>query len=127
MSWVPLHTHSHFSLLDGLSQSTHIAKRCNTLGYSSCAITEYGNLFSSIDFSETMIKNGIKPILGSEFYIADEDAAVQNKDNKNSHLVVLAKNLAGWKQLVKATSEANKKEFFYRKPRLDLDRLGGFA
>jgi DNA polymerase-3 subunit alpha len=70
-------------------------------------------------------KNGIKPILGCELYVCDDDASIKNNDNKKlSHLVILAKNYAGWKTLIKIISETNKPEFYYYKPRIDLVRLG---
>lgn len=73
-------------------------------------------------------KDPIKPILGEEFYLCQQDATIREKENGPlSHLVVLAKNLAGWKNLVQASTASNRPEHFYRKPRLDLDRLAAFA
>jgi DNA polymerase-3 subunit alpha len=73
-------------------------------------------------------KAPLKPILGLEFYLCAQDAARREPDNRPlSHLCVLAKDIDGWRQLVKASSESNRPEFYYYKPRLDLDRLGSFA
>lgn len=72
-------------------------------------------------------KEPMKPILGCEFYVSGRDASDKDKDNKTSHLCVLAKNLQGWKNLVQASSASNSPDYFYRNPRLDLERLGGFA
>jgi DNA polymerase-3 subunit alpha len=124
--WVPLHLHSHFSLQDGLSKPSQIAKRCIELGYDTCAITDHGNVAASVGFSQAMEKAKIKPILGCELYLSP-DARLQDASNRSlSHLVVLAKNQAGWRKLIAATSEANKPEFYYYRPRLDLDNLANF-
>lgn len=125
--YFPTHVHSHFSLLDGLSKPTDIAERIVELGLPGCALTDHGSLFGSVEFSKAMKKVGKKAILGCELYVSDLDASIQNKDNKTSHLVVLAKNLQGWKKLVKLTSESNHPELFYRKPRLDINRLAKYC
>lgn len=118
--YTPLHVHTHYSLLDGLSKPECIAKRCKELDMKSCAITDHGTISGNIDFYKTMKKNGIKPILGCELYIC-KDASIKDKDNKSlSHLVVLAKNYEGWKDLIKLVSMSNHKDYFYYKPRLDL-------
>lgn len=118
--YTPLHVHTHYSLLDGLSKPECIAKRCKELDMKSCAITDHGTISGNIDFYKTMKKNGIKPILGCELYIC-KDASIKDKDNKSlSHLVVLAKNYEGWKDLIKLVSMSNSKDYFYYKPRLDL-------
>ena len=123
-SYIPLHVHSHYSLLDGLSKPVQIANRCKEIGTTSCALTDHGNIAGAIKFHTEMRKNNIKPILGCELYICDNDASIKDVSNKNlSHLVVLAKNYNGWKTLIKIVSESNKPDFYYYKPRLDLDRL----
>lgn len=123
-SYIPLHVHSMYSLLDGLSKPSQIAERCKEINAKSCALTDHGNIAGAIKFYTEMKKNGIKPILGCELYICDQDANIQEKDNKSlSHLVVLAKNLKGWKNLIQIVSESNRPEFYYHKPRLDLNRL----
>jgi DNA polymerase-3 subunit alpha len=124
-SYIPLHVHTHYSLLDGLSKPDQIADRCNKIGASSCAITDHGNIAGAVKFHNTMSKAGIKPILGCELYICDQDPSIKNGDNKRlSHLVVLAKNYSGWKTLVKIVSETNNPNHYYYKPRLDLKKLG---
>ncbi len=158
MKWVPLHCHSDNSLLDGLSKPSQITNRCVELGYNSCALTDHGTISGAISFlkacgstcvcghskavhgngkrcyqtgctCETYNKFPIKAILGNEFYLCETDASIKDKSNRRlSHLVVLAKNLQGWKNLIAATSEANKKEnVYYGKPRLNLEKLAGFA
>jgi DNA polymerase-3 subunit alpha len=156
--WVPLHVHSHYSLLDGLSKPTKIAERCVKLGYKSCAITDHGTIAGTVQFIKALKdcckcghqkgihdagkkcrirgcpcgafdKAGVKPILGSEFYLCPQDPTVKDKTNRKlSHLVVLAKNLDGWKGLIQATSAANSPDhIWYKKPRLNLEKLAGFA
>ena len=121
--YTPLHVHTHYSLLDGISKPDQIAKRCKKLGIKSCAITDHGTISGNIDFYKTMKKNDIKPILGCELYISP-DASVKNKDNRSlSHLVVLAKNYDGWQDLIKIVSRCNSEDFFYYKPRIDLKNI----
>lgn len=115
-------------MLDGLSKASQIAGRCEELGYSACALTDHGTIAGSIAFSEAMQKKDIKPILGSEFYLSDQDPTIKTKENRKlSHLVVLSKNLEGWKQLIKATSRANEKDVYYYKPRLNLNLLSEYC
>jgi len=123
--YIPLHVHSHYSLLDGLSKPSQIADRCQNIGVGSCALTDHGNIAGAIRFHTTMTKAGIKPILGCELYISKDDATNKSPENKQlSHLIVLAKNYRGWKNLIKIVSESNKPEHFYYKPRLSINQLG---
>lgn len=123
-SYIPLHVHTHYSLLDGLSKPDQIADRCSKIGARSCAITDHGNISGAVKFYKSMTKKGIKPILGCELYICSQDASIKNTDNKKlSHLVVLAKNYTGWKTLIKIVTESNKESNYYYKPRLSLNQL----
>ena len=123
--YIPLHVHSHYSLLDGLSKPQQIAERCNKIGVSSCALTDHGNISGTVKFHSTMKSAGIKPILGCELYISNNDASIKDSSNRDlSHLVILAKNYTGWQTMIKIISESNRSDLFYYKPRLDLDRLG---
>lgn len=153
-SWVPLHLHSHYSLLDGVSKPKQIAKRCVDLGYTACALTDHGGISGGVDFIIAMDevcrcghqkkehanqckncdcdkyeKYPIKHILGSEIYICQGDPAVKNKDENwdLTHLPVLAKNIEGWRSLIKITSFAHHKDHFYRYPRIDLANLKRMA
>ena len=122
--YIPLHVHSHYSLLDGLSRPKQIAQRCVDIGVKSCAITDHGNIAGAAQVHAALKSKGIKPILGCELYICDQHASIKEKSNgKLSHFIVLAKNLQGWNTLVKIISESNKPEHFYRKPRLSIDQL----
>ena len=128
MSWTPLHLHSHYSLLDGLSRPSQIASRCSELGHASCALTDHGTISGAVAFTQAMKDKNIKPILGCEFYLSQESATIKNPENRSlSHLCVLAKNKKGWKKLIEAVSRSNDEDVFYYKPRLDLDMLGEYA
>lgn len=123
--YTPLHVHTHYSLLDGLSKPEQIANRCKKLNFQSCAITDHGTISGNVDFYKTMKKSGIKPILGCELYIT-KDASNKSKENKSlSHLVVLCKNYQGWQDLIKLVSLSNASEYFYHKPRLDMGLIKG--
>ena len=121
MKYVPLHVHSEYSLLDGLSQTKHIAKRLEEIEVDACALTDHGTVSGAIDFHKTISK-GFKPILGCEFYISNRDATIKEPDNsKLAHQVVLAKDLEGWKNLLSMVSISNKVDHFYHKPRVGTD------
>lgn len=124
--YVPLHVHSHFSLLDGLSKPSKIAERCVDIGVSSCAITDHGTISGTIQFYQALKSKNIKPILGCELYISEDKSSIKTKENsKLSHFLVLAKNQTGWKNLIRIVSQTNSKDNFYHKPRISLDELGG--
>lgn len=117
-----------YSLLDGLSKPKDIANRCIEIGVKACAITDHGNIAGAIKFYSTMKDAGIKPILGCELYICDQDPLIKDNTNKKlSHFIVLAKNLQGWKNLIRLVSESNRPDFFYFKPRLNLERLKAYC
>jgi DNA polymerase-3 subunit alpha len=123
-NYTPLHLHTHYSLLDGLSKPEDVAKRCHKLNMTSCAITDHGSISGCIKFFQTMKNNNIKPILGVELYISDQDSNIQSKENRKlSHMLLLSKNLKGWKNLIEIVSESNRPDNYYYKPRLDIDKL----
>jgi len=110
--------------LDGLSKPIDIANRCAQIGSTTCAITDHGSISGAVQFYQQMKAKNIKPILGCELYICDQDSSIKDVENSIlSHFVVLAKNYEGWKTLIKIVSESNKPENFYHKPRLDIDKL----
>ena len=124
MNYIPLHCHSMFSLLDGLSKPEQMAERCKEIAASACALTDHGNIAGAIKFYTAMKKAGIKPILGCELYICKSNPALREKENRElSHFLILAKNYDGWKDLIRIVSESNKPENYYHKPRLDLETL----
>ncbi len=123
--YTPLHVHSHYSLLDGLSKPEDIANRCLEIETSSCAITDHGSISGCVKFHSAMKKKKIKPILGCELYIANEQSSIKTPKNKKlSHLLVLAKNYTGWQNLITLVSATNDPERYYYKPRISLDELG---
>jgi len=126
--YIPLHCHTHYSLLDGLSKPEQIASRIAEIESPACALTDHGNIAGAVKFYSTMKKNGIKPILGCELYICEESPTLKEKDNsKLSHMLVLAKNYQGWLDLIRIIGESNKPEHYYHKPRLDLETLSNFV
>lgn len=125
-TYFPLHVHTHYSLMDGLSKPSQIVKRCKTANLAGSAMTDHGNIAGAIAFSDAMTKAGLKPIIGVEFYVCHEPP--KNKENRKlTHLLILAKNKQGWKQLIKLTSEANKPDNFYYKPRLSIHELAKYC
>ena len=125
--YIPLHCHSHYSLLDGLSKPEQIAKRIHQIESPACALTDHGNIAGAVKFYSTMKKNGIKPILGCELYICKNKPTIKETENsKLSHMLVLAKNYKGWLNLIRIVSESNKPEHYYHKPRLDIETLSKF-
>lgn len=124
MTWVPLHLHSHYSLLDGYSKPDDIAAYCKEQGYNSCALTDHGTISGAVTFYKACKAQDIKPILGCEFYVSQKPVAEKDKENRHlDHIVLLAKNKDGWDQLVNAVSYSNSEEAFYYKPRLDKSMM----
>ncbi len=121
-----LHLHTDYSLLDGAIQIKPLAKRTEELGMTSCAMTDHGNMFGAITFYNTMKSRGINPILGCETYISRgsrRDRAPSAPGEKaNHHLILLAKDLEGYRNLVRLTSKAYTEGFYY-KPRIDRELL----
>jgi len=118
--FVHLHTHSHYSLLDGLSKIPELVSRVKELGMNSVALTDHGAMYGAIEFYRECKKQEIKPIIGVEAYMAarshtDRDADL---DRKRYHLTLLAKNKTGYVNLMKLTSIASTKGVYY-KPRMD--------
>ena len=114
-----LHVHSEFSLLDGMCRIKPLLQRCKDLGMTSVAITDHGSMYGAIDFYQAAKEFGIKPIIGCEFYVAQKDHASRSPTEKgNYHVVLLAKNLTGYRNLMALTSKAHIEGFYY-KPRID--------
>lgn len=123
MNFVPLHLHDLHSLLDSVAKPDKVAVKCQSLGYTACAVTNHGNVSSAVKFLKACKKVNIKPIIGIECYITNDKASVKTKDNLVTHQVILAKNYNGWKKLIKLVSKSNLDENFYYKPRIDVDML----
>ncbi len=114
-----LHLHTDYSLLDGACDVDKLAKHLNKIGQGSAAITDHGNIYGAVHFFDAMKKQSLQPILGCELYICKEDdhRGKPDPESKYNHLLVLAENEAGYRNLVRLTSEAAL-HGFYRKPRI---------
>jgi len=119
-----LHLHTQYSILDGASAIPKLIKKVKESGMKSAAITDHGNMFGVKLFHKIAKKNGIKPILGCEVYVAKESRFRRDKvkDKKSDHLILLAKNEIGYHNLIKLVSHGWT-EGFYRKPRIDFELL----
>ena len=121
MAFTHLHVHTEYSLLDGASRIDDLVKRTKELGMDSIAITDHGNMFGAIEFYKEAIANGIKPILGCEVYTAKTTIFDKN-DRELGHLILLAENNEGYKNLMKIVSKGYTQGFYY-KPRVDKEIL----
>lgn len=123
--FVHLHTHSHYSLLDGMSKIPDMVEKAKSMGATALALTDHGNLYGAVEFYKECKKAGIKPILGVEAYIAPGDhtdkSANVSEDNYY-HLILLVKNETGWKNLIELVTESYLHGFYYR-PRMDKAML----
>ncbi len=117
-----LHVHSHYSLLDGLAKIPELVARTKKLGMDSIALTDHGVLYGAVEFYKIAKKAGIKPILGVETYVAPRDRFSKEGNERYYHLILLAENNTGWKNIVKLVTKAHLEGFYYR-PRIDKDLL----
>jgi len=115
-----LHLHTQYSLLDGAIRLDELFPKALTLGMKQVAMTDHGNLFGALDFYLKARAHGLKPILGCETYVADD--RFDRSERRNRHLVLLAKNLAGWKNLTYLNSMGFLEGFYYN-PRIDRKLL----
>lgn len=124
MSFVHLHTHSHYSLLDGLPKTDELILRAKKMGMTALALTDHGNMYGAIEFYEQATEMGIKPIIGMEAYLAINKHTDKRPklDDAQFHLTLLARNLEGYRNLMKLATIASLDGFYY-KPRLDKDLL----
>ncbi len=122
--FVHLHTHSHYSLLDGMSKIDDLVKMAKKHGMSAMALTDHGAMYGAIEFYQECKSAGINPIIGVEAYIAERTRfdKESNIDSKRYHLTLLAKNTVGYKNLMKLVS-ASYMEGYYYKPRMDEELL----
>lgn len=140
--FVHLHVHTEYSLLDGATRISKIFQRCDELGMPAIAITDHGNMYGALEFVKAAIKHTdkdadpyrfiaerrpfkVKPIIGCEIYMTDDmtvKTAVGGKMPKYNHLVLLAKNMTGYKNLIKLVSIAYVDGLYY-KPRTDFKHL----
>ena len=125
MGFVHLHLHSEYSLLDGATKISELFDRVKEMGQDSVAITDHGNMGAVIKKYELAKKAGVKLIFGFEPYIC-KDIKEKDKDDRNYHLILLAKDLEGYKNLIRLVSIANGEGFYYR-PRLDKENLRKYS
>jgi len=125
---INLHVHSDGSLLDAISKPKDIARTCKEYLQVACALTDHGNLTNCVAFSKAMREQEGKPRLGCELYLCGLPPTIKDISNRPlSHLVVLAKNKEGWKNLIKIVGLSNSKDFFYYNPRIDLENLKKYS
>jgi len=122
--FIHLHTHSHYSLLQALPKTKAMVKAAVEHGMSALALTDSGNMYGTIEFYKECRKQGIKPIVGVDFYVAartrfDKEPRI---DNRRSRLVLLAKDLVGYKNLIKLVTDSYMEGFYY-KPRIDQELI----
>lgn len=129
MKFTHLHVHSHYSLLDGLPKIDDLLDKVAALGMDAVAITDHGAMYGAVEFYKKAKARGIKPIIGAEVYVAVEGRTQKRPqiDDARYHLVLLARNEEGYRNLVKLITKAHLEGFYY-KPRVDdelLSRYGG--
>ena len=119
-----LHLHSEYSLLDGACRVADIPRRAREMGQDAVAITDHGAMYGVVEFYRACIKEGVKPIIGCEVYVAKRSRfdKVHDRDSSSYHLVLLCENETGYRNLIHMVSLAFT-EGFYSKPRVDMDLL----
>ncbi len=121
MSFVHLHLHTEYSLLDGLTKIKKLVTTVKEMGMPACAITDHGNMYGAIEFYKTLQKNELKPIIGCEVYTCQGNRFEKSSANrKANHLILLAKDQQGYKNLMKIVSIGHVEGFYY-KPRVDWE------
>lgn len=128
MKFTHLHVHSHYSLLDGLAKIDQLLDYCQELGMDSLALTDHGTMYGAIEFYKKALARSIKPIIGSEAYLALDRLTDKRPriDDRRHHLVLLAKDKIGYQNLIKLTTIAWLDGFYY-KPRIDKEVLKKYS
>lgn len=129
--YVPLHLHTEYSLLDGAIKIDDLIAKAKEYNLAALAITDHGNLFGAIEFYKNVSKAGLKPIIGCEVYIApksrfDRKGASNEASESSFHLILLCKDINGYKNLSRLVSHAYLEGFYY-KPRIDKDLLAQYS
>jgi len=119
--FVHLHTHTEFSVLDGLGTADDYTKKASEMGFKSIAITDHGNVDGAVRWNKACNDNKIKPIFGCEFYIVP-NMDIKEKGENRGHILTLAKNKVGFRNILKMLSIANLEGFYYR-PRIDFNNF----
>ena len=123
--FVHLHTHTDYSLLDGASPIKSLVRKAKASGMRHLAITDHGNMFGALRFYKDCKKEGINPVVGCEFYLTTDSMKIKTGTeggNKYYHLILLARDETGYRNLVKMSSLAYTEGFYY-KPRIDDELL----
>jgi len=123
--FVHLHNHTDYSLLDGAASIPKMVKKAKAMGMKHLAITDHGNMFGALKFYQECVKQEINPIIGCEFYVAPASRSIKSgseSGNRYNHLILLAKNYEGYKNLLILSSIAYTEGFYY-KPRIDFEVL----
>jgi DNA polymerase-3 subunit alpha len=130
--FVHLHTHSDFSLLDGAATIEKLVAKAKSLGMTRLALTDHGNMFGALKFYKECLQNEIKPIVGCEFYVAPDSRHIKSggmsgeSGERYNHLVLLAKNRTGYKNLIMLSSLGYTEGFYY-KPRIDEELISAYS
>ena len=128
LDFVHLHVHTEYSLLDGANRIKDLVAKVKDLGMSACAITDHGVMYGAIEFYKECKKQGIKPIIGCEVYVAPR--SLNNKesgiDDNYGHMILLCKNMTGYKNLIKMVSKSFIDGYYY-KPRIDIELLRKYS
>ena len=120
---IPLHVHTEYSLLDGMIRVADLVDYAKEVGLPAVAITDHGVMYSAIEFYEKAKHEGINPLIGCEFYVHTGDIHVHdNTNNPLYHLILIAKDNKGYKNLIKLVSTAWCEGFYY-KPRINFELL----
>jgi len=129
VKFVHLHLHSHYSLLDGMTKIPDLVKKIVEQGSEAAALTDHGVMYGAIEFYKECKSAGIKPIIGNEVYVTAgqmSDRETTRGERNYFHLVLLAKDLEGYRNLMKLTTEAHLRGFYY-KPRIDREALKKYS
>jgi DNA polymerase III subunit alpha len=129
-SFVHLHLHTEFSLLDGMIRTKDLVKRAKALGMPAVAMTDHGNLYGAIEFYQNCLKEGVKPIFGCEIYLAPhsmEDKKELVGRKRATHMTLLAETNEGWHNLSKLVSKGHLEGLYHGKPRVDRAALRQFS
>src|SRR3984893_18897225 len=127
-SFVHLHTHTEYSLLDGAARIEELVETTRAMGQPAVSITDHGVLYGAVEFYAAAKAAGVKPILGCEMYMAPRSRHDrEGKDDRDpNHLILLARNDAGYRNLIKLVSTAHLEGYYY-KPRIDRELLAEHA
>ncbi|MGI6208226.1 MAG: PHP domain-containing protein, partial [Anaerolineae bacterium] len=128
MSFVHLHVHSEFSLLDGLSRAKDLAAQSAALGMPAVALTDHGVMYGVVPFYRAVVAAGVKPIIGLEMYLAARSMHDRDPqyDRSSSHITLLAQNATGYSNLLRIASAGQLEGFYYR-PRVDKEFLAAHS